>query len=613
MQLSGSPDLARALERGDQAQHALASADRKDRAHELSRAIAAARDLRLCVGVVGQTKRGKSTLINGLLGRPDDAVAPIGKFPTTNVISRFAYAQREEARVHLVSEPDGSPGQGIPLAEIRHYVCEDLNPQNQKGVKSVDVLAPFAGLEPNVVLTDTPGADNALSSVHDAVLLEFMPQADAVIFLVTADEPLTESEMQMLRHVRRNDVRKLFFAINKADRVGPRELNQGLEHNRTMLASLGFHDAPLFCISARTYYQTGRDSGTEQLLAAVREAIAVERANVIAERLNAVTDRFVGETRAELVSELALLEKTDAEVRNEQENLARMRRAAADAAPGMESEFGAAWKSAFDALEAALAAARSQMLSEYDDLVTRTPDSALNALARTVHTDIARRLDELTAAPCEEWQRRIEAAVKVMQADYRRAMDLPGGTPDPLKTQQDVWMDTGSIAMAGLPSLAGAVVAGALPALVNLVVPGFAGWLGGALVIPLAWVGAPVFVGVAAWKVFAAWKHQVAADRNRLALAVKKLISDLYSAIGNEVAKLRVGDKAILQQFADLHRRTLDEYDTRLRELTARRATPGYIEGLRHQVQVLNAVFPPKQLASGIPAPARAESGVERA
>jgi hypothetical protein len=67
--------------------------------------MAGAQQMRSCIGVTGAAKRGTSTLINGLLGRPEDLVAPICKSPATSVVSYFVHGQREEARVLFHSDP----------------------------------------------------------------------------------------------------------------------------------------------------------------------------------------------------------------------------------------------------------------------------------------------------------------------------------------------------------------------------------------------------------------------------------------------------------------------------------------------------------------------------
>jgi GTPase SAR1 family protein len=49
------------------------------------------------LAVLGKAKRGKSTLINALLGRKDDTLAPIDKLPASSAITRFRYGNEKAA------------------------------------------------------------------------------------------------------------------------------------------------------------------------------------------------------------------------------------------------------------------------------------------------------------------------------------------------------------------------------------------------------------------------------------------------------------------------------------------------------------------------------------
>jgi predicted GTPase len=233
MKFREHPELNTALREAMAAVEVLEQAASQESASSLKQAIQAAQAERFVIGVVGATKRGKSTLVNGLLGRRTDECAPIGRKPATSVISIFGQGPTVECRVCF----NGGDHKAISENEIRLYATEEHNPGNRKGVRSIEYVAPFEGLEPGVFLVDTPGAGNALEEMHNEILLGFLPNADAVVFLVTAEEPLTESELNLLRAVRAKDIKKIFFAINMVDRVDSGDLDadalaEGIDHNR---------------------------------------------------------------------------------------------------------------------------------------------------------------------------------------------------------------------------------------------------------------------------------------------------------------------------------------------------------------------------------------------
>src|ERR1035437_2272436 len=68
-------------------------------AEQVGQAIGQLESDRFMIAVLGKAKRGKSTLLNALLGRHDDLVAPIDKLPASSTITRITWAEREKAAV----------------------------------------------------------------------------------------------------------------------------------------------------------------------------------------------------------------------------------------------------------------------------------------------------------------------------------------------------------------------------------------------------------------------------------------------------------------------------------------------------------------------------------
>ncbi len=75
------------------------------------------------LALLGLFKRGKSTLINAMLGR---TIVPTGVIPVTSVITRIRYGNDPTARI---SFGDGSEKE-VPIQELPKYVSEAGNPDN---------------------------------------------------------------------------------------------------------------------------------------------------------------------------------------------------------------------------------------------------------------------------------------------------------------------------------------------------------------------------------------------------------------------------------------------------------------------------------------------------
>lgn len=207
---------------------------------------------RFHLAVLGQFKRGKSTLLNALLGEP---VLPSSVIPLTAISTFIRFGEARRARVEFKDhrEPEDLAGRtGAELADfLAAFVTETGNPGNRLGVRQVDVSHPAAILRRGVVLIDTPGVGSTFRHNTEAAV-NFLPQCDAALFLVSADPPITEVEIDFLKQVR-SKIPRLFFFLNKVDYLSPEELQCALDFLRQVLLEKAEVPAetPVFCVSAK--------------------------------------------------------------------------------------------------------------------------------------------------------------------------------------------------------------------------------------------------------------------------------------------------------------------------------------------------------------------------
>ncbi len=633
--IPSASELRRSIQNAEVASDAFRQAGLNERADKLEEYIEHARKLRFSVGVVAEAKRGKSTLINGLLGRNDDMLAPIDKFPATNVVSCFADGTKENVRVIFDGDDENSSGKSIPIDDIKLYACEEHNPDNRKGVKFIEVVGPFPRLGEDVVLVDTPGADNALTHVHDIVLLEFLPKLDVVIFLVTADAPLVASELELLKQIRKNDVRKLLFAMNKIDSVDADELREGLQHNRKILAEAGFGDAPIFEISAKNFHSTGEDSGTERLIAALGDIIAEGRCGVIAERLAAITEANINEAAAEIQSAIDNSNLTSEQIEQQRLQLDEIRRSLESNRDEMERKFRAAWRASFDEFENALAPLQRQLVQQYTDLVEKSSSSKLNELGKMIHTDVIKLLDEKLQPHTDKLSESLSDATRSLQVDVLGTMGIAPRDATAILTRKQTLTDSIGTALAGAPSLAGAAIVGAVPGLISsaiissapTAVPVIAAtlnpltWLpallGGAkavavagagtavagagaavaaILTPIALVGTPLLVGYAGLRVFSAWKFKVGQAKNEMSIAVKDLIVGAIDETRRNLRLARAQDDKILEEFRDSTVVKINHAKKKLDELERNRPTAEHIVELKMASKQIGSLQSPDRL-----------------
>jgi len=166
---------------------------------------------RFTLVVMGDFKRGKSTLVNALLGHE---MAPSNVTPETVTINRFSYGSEVNIVAHLAS------GGRMQLApeDLRAERLEPLMRQLAHPIQHVMIEAPISWLE-GMVLVDMPGTGD-LDWRFDAQVQEYLPQADAILYIISARAPLSASELAFLRRaVSPQEFPKLLFVVNQIDTI----------------------------------------------------------------------------------------------------------------------------------------------------------------------------------------------------------------------------------------------------------------------------------------------------------------------------------------------------------------------------------------------------------
>lgn len=182
---------------------------------------------RFYVTCLGQFKRGKSSLLNALVGR---AVLPTGIVPITAVPTVLRDGPTLHARVRTAAG-----WQAIAPEALEDYVSEERNPENALGVKAVEVWVPSDLLAGGLCLVDTPGLGSVFEG-NTAATRNFLPHIDAALVVIGVDPPLTGEELDLIANVARQ-VPSLFIVLNKADRFDDAERAQAAAFAERVLSS----------------------------------------------------------------------------------------------------------------------------------------------------------------------------------------------------------------------------------------------------------------------------------------------------------------------------------------------------------------------------------------
>ena len=263
---------------------------------------------RLNLAVLGEFKRGKSTLINRLLGAP---VLPVGVVPMTSLPILVEHGDRPEVAVELVT------GEQLRLGPeaLREYATESGNPVNRRQVTRVVVRHPAPILAAGVVLVDTPG----IGSAHDhntEVAHQALAEADAAVFVLSVDSPASRAELDFLRSVRER-VGRLIFVLNKADLVSTPELEEAAQFvRRTLSSDAEGPPTDLFPLSARE-----GDAGFAAFRAHLESALAGGRAALLLERMRGLGREALAEERRMVALQRSAMRLSTEEARQRTEGL----------------------------------------------------------------------------------------------------------------------------------------------------------------------------------------------------------------------------------------------------------------------------------------------------
>jgi len=193
------------------------------RATEAERRLRAAEqrlaDGKLMVVVCGEFKRGKSSLLNALLGAP--GLFPVDDLPATSVVATVVYGAEERIEVGLLGADGELESRVIERVDLQDYVTEQGNPGNDKAVRAVAIEIDNDHLRSGLMLVDTPG----VGGVHTAHTIEtdlYLPAAHAIVFVTDAGAPMTQSESDFLRRAAAkakavDDEDALLFVMTKID------------------------------------------------------------------------------------------------------------------------------------------------------------------------------------------------------------------------------------------------------------------------------------------------------------------------------------------------------------------------------------------------------------
>jgi hypothetical protein len=225
------------------------------------------KSLRYSIAIIGHMKRGKSTLLNVLLGRTDDNISPVASEVCTASIIKYidlsAMIDHEKEEAVIYFTDDKAPVT-VAFEELKYYITEKENPENKKNIEKVEVFGKFPLLNELVILVDTPGT-GTIYSHHDTLVSEILPLSDAIIQPIAADIPLESSEIELLKEIVLLNKDKVFFVMTKWDTIEEDDKKEVIDWVKSQLREIGFGTEKLYYTTAKDVFSAMEKGEMEKI------------------------------------------------------------------------------------------------------------------------------------------------------------------------------------------------------------------------------------------------------------------------------------------------------------------------------------------------------------
>lgn len=420
--------------------------------------------------IVGEFSRGKSTFVNALLGRK---ILPASKNPTTAIISKIVYGdspafeiyyknskgskamdETEFKKITAPPEPDESDEMSV-----KEFV------QAQKAIADIDyakITYPLSFCKDRVEVVDTPGT-NDLNIGRMEITYGYLNQADAVVLLLAAYQPLTASEKQFIKErILGNQIEDIFFVISHKDDLDNAEQEQDVidfiaKNLKDILPeNFNFHNRIFLVNSLGALYSHMQDNGEEltpkQMMRIpddfvdtgfpefedkLGDFLANDKGMARLRKYNRDTQAIIHTMQHDLDVNISVVSHSADEIRRQAANLAPKFTQAKRKAEGIISDMRMSITSNMSDIEYKCHSAGNNILSKAKEAVDNlTSDMSNSAMQQAIERDVTAEKKHFMDELIKEWQsilqkendkaqRKLKTIWQDIDVEYQHSFNLP--------------------------------------------------------------------------------------------------------------------------------------------------------------------------------------------
>lgn len=194
------------------------------------------------VTMLGETSSGKSTLINGLLGRK---LLRTSAAPTTAaVVEIMVDADIKEPEYYAINR-----NATMEQLDMNTFIALSNNPDNL--LSRLQIAVPEVKGLSGLRLFDTPGYGSIVDK-HEEVLREFIPNSDVIIYVIGYKIGIQENDFLFMRYIQEliHDDTDVVVVVNRCPSSAS-ELDRRLSEIRQYSEDLFHRQVPLFIVSTK--------------------------------------------------------------------------------------------------------------------------------------------------------------------------------------------------------------------------------------------------------------------------------------------------------------------------------------------------------------------------
>ena len=372
------------------------------------------------VVVMGEVKRGKSSLVNALIAQPD--LLPVDVLTCTSAPIRVAVSH-DGPVVPQVTLVRGTEREMILATELARWVTVDgvgsLQGNTNAGLEesqdppsSAEIAVRYPDMD-GITVVDTPGVGGLDKRAVTAALQEAR-HAGVLLMVCDASTPITAPEMDILRQAH-DSVGGVIVAVTKTDK-NTRRWRAIVEDNKRLISSHMGIDVPVVgvsslraldaarCIDPARRAELERRSGIAQLRSQLRAQLRQPAAMGQRAALQSITTTLTGIAKT-VRDDIRLLAESSTAVEQleaEKATLERLREESSEFEQRFQRDLAVARTRVTEGLDKALEKVRHEWTQQINADSLRVLRSKPQVFTSQIETELAVVMEDTVGAMVEE-------------------------------------------------------------------------------------------------------------------------------------------------------------------------------------------------------------------